>query len=237
MRKLNPAYKLLTFIIASLLVSSTYNIKVNLIIFFIAIILTLTTPGVNKKYWMLSMLVFLFAAFGMFMTGILFPAVEGAGKMAGLLGERVIYVTSINSALKLTSRILAYGGIGMLFTHTTNSMDLIMSFMQQFKLPPKFAYGILAAFHFFPIVKSEYKIVESALKVRGIKVGPLSKKRLIPMFVHAIERSESLAMAMESRGFDNDCPRGVAFEIPFKFYDIAFLVCVNGLIITGIFLL
>ncbi len=236
MKKFNPGYKLLTVIIASLLLSLTYNIKLNLIVFFTALILTLTTPGVNKKYWALSMVPFLLAALGMFMTGLLFPAVPGEGTMVGLLGERVIYATSFESALKLTTRILAYGGLGMLFAFTTNSMDLIMSLMQQFNLSPKFAYGILAAYHFFPIVKSEYKILQAALKVRGIKVGLLSKKRLIPMLVHAIERSQSLAMAMESRGFDDKCPRAVAFKVPVNIFDKLVLVGVNGLIIWGMFL-
>lgn len=237
MRKINPAYKLLTLIIASLLLSLTYNIQLNLIVFFTATILTVTTPGVNRKYWALAMVPFLISAFGMFMTGLIFPAVEGAGTMVGLLGERVIYATSLNSAFKLMTRILAYGGIGMLFAFTTNSMDLIMSLMQQFRLSPKFAYGILAAYHFFPIIKSEYKILESALKVRGIKVGPLSKRRLIPMMVHALERSQSLAMAMESRGFDDKCPRAVAFKVPFSGFDVGFLISVNLLIIVGIIVL
>ncbi|MDD4780699.1 MAG: energy-coupling factor transporter transmembrane component T [Tissierellia bacterium] len=237
MRKLNPGYKLLTLIIASLILSSTYNIKLNLIVFFTAIILTLTTPGINRKYWALSMVPFLVAAFGMFMTGLIFPAAKGAGTMVGLLGERVIYATSLDSALKLTTRILAYGGLGMLFAFTTNSMELIMSLMQQFHMSPKFAYGILAAYHFFPVIKSEYRILGAALKVRGIKAGLFSKKRLFPMIVHAVERSESLAMAMESRGFDDKRPRAIAFKVSLSILDIAFLVGVNVFIIFGIFLL
>lgn len=237
MRKLNPGYKLLTLIIASLILSSTYNIKLNLIVFFTAIILTLTTPGINRKYWALSMVPFLVAAFGMFMTGLIFPATKGAGTMVGLLGERVIYATSLDSALKLTTRILAYGGLGMLFAFTTNSMELIMSLMQQFHMSPKFAYGILAAYHFFPVIKSEYRILGAALKVRGIKAGLFSKKRLFPMIVHAVERSESLAMAMESRGFDDKRPRAIAFKVSLSILDIAFLVGVNVFIIFGIFLL
>lgn len=237
MRKLNPGYKFLTLIIASLLLSLTYNIRLNLIIFGVAIVLTLTTPGVNRKNWAISMIPFLIAAFGMFMTGIIFPAANEGGKIVGLMGERVIYATSFDSALKLTTRILAYGGLGMLFACTTNSMELIMSLMQQFHLSPKFAYGILAAYHFFPVIKSEYKTVDASLKVRGIKAGPFSKKRLFPMLVHAIERSEGLAMAMESRGFDDKSPRGVAFKVKFGIADIGFLIGTNILILAGMFLL
>lgn len=109
-----------------------------------------------------------------------------------------------------------------------------MSLMQQFHLPPKFAYGILAAYHFFPVVREEYGIVGAALKVRGVKAGPISTKRLFPMLVQAMERSESLAMAMESRGFEEQVPRAVAFQVTLRWVDFAFLFGVNGLIIVGL---
>ena len=112
-----------------------------------------------------------------------------------------------------------------------------MSLMQQFRLPPKFAYGILAAYHFFPVVREEYGIVGAALKARGVKAGPLSTKRLFPMLVQAMERSESLAMAMESRGFQNDVPRAVAFRTRVRPVDFVFLLGLNGLIIAGLLFL
>lgn len=237
MKKINPGYKLLTMIIASLLLSTTYNIRLNLIVFLVAMIITIFTPGVNRKNWVIAMVPFIIAAFGMFMTGLIFPAAEEQGKIVGMMGERVIYATSFDNALKLTTRILAYGGIGMFFSCTTNSMDLIMSLMQQFHLSPKFAYGILAAYHFFPLIKNEYKIVGAALRVRGIKTPPFSRKRLFPMLVHAMERSENLSMAMESRGFDDKYPRAVAFKIPFGMRDVVFLVSINVMLLAGIFFL
>jgi energy-coupling factor transport system permease protein len=234
MKSLNPGYKLLTLMIASLLLSSTYNIRLNLIVFGVSVLFTLTTPGINRKKWFIAMIPFLLAAFGMFMTGLTFPASQEQGNIVGVMGDRVIYATSFDNALKLTTRILAYGGLGMLFAYTTDSMNLIMSLMQQFHLPPKFAYGILAAYHFFPVIKHEYQIVGNALKVRGIKSGPFSRKRLFPMLVHAMERSENLSMAMESRGFDDKSPRAVAFRIPFRVTDVAFLLGINALILAGI---
>jgi energy-coupling factor transporter transmembrane protein EcfT len=125
----------------------------------------------------------------------------------------------------------------MLFALTTNSMDFIMSLMQQFCLPPKFADGILAAYHFFPVVRSEYDIVRAALEVRGIRTNPLSRRRVFPILVHALERSESLAMAMESRGFNGAAPRGVAFRIPLRMADYIFLFSIVAGLSAGILLL
>jgi energy-coupling factor transport system permease protein len=129
--------------------------------------------------------------------------------------------------------VLAFGGVGMLFALTTDSMDFIMGLMQQFRLPPKFAYGLLAAYHFFPVVRNEYRVVKSALKVRGIKAGPLSRKRVFPLIVHAFEQSESIAMAMESRGFCNEAPRTIAFVVPLRRVDIVFLAVTVGGVVAG----
>lgn len=239
MRSLNPGYKLLTLTIASLILSFTYNIKVNILVTVISFILTLTTKGVNKKKFFLAMIPFFIAAFGTFMTGLLYgrTGAEEIVTEVALVGQRTLTASNITSGLKLSSRILSYGGLGMIFAFTTNSMDFIMSLMQQFKLPPKFAYGILAAYHFFPVVQSEYGTVGAALKMRGVKAGPFSTKRLFPMLVHALERSESLAMAMESRGFDETHPRAVAFKIPLRARDFVFLFAVNGAVIAGLLLL
>ena len=98
-------------------------------------------------------------------------------------------------------------------------------------------YGILAAYHFFPVVKEEYSVVGAALQVRGVKAGPCSTRRLFPMLVHALERSESLAMAMESRGFENGSPRAVAFWVELRPVDFLFLFGLNGALLAGLILL
>ena len=151
-------------------------------------------------------------------------------------GQRTLFATNWTQGLQLASRILAYGGFGMSFAFTSNAFELVMSLMQQFRLPPKFAYGVLAAYHFFPVVREEFGIVGAALRVRGVKASPFSTKRLLPMMAHALERSESLAMAMESRGFEGPAPRRVAFRVPVRARDVAFLVGVPAAVIAGLIL-
>ncbi|MEG0779380.1 MAG: energy-coupling factor transporter transmembrane component T [Oscillospiraceae bacterium] len=237
MRSLNPGYKLLTLILASLVLSLTYHTRLNLLTAAVALTVTVCTPRVNRRGLLLAMVPFLLTAAGMFTTGLFFSQGGGQALQVSLLGQRTLYATSLESGLQLASRVLAFGGIGMLFAFTTQSMDLIMSLMQQFRLPPKFAYGILAAYHFFPVIRSEYDIVGAALQVRGVKAGPFSPKRLFPMLVHALERSESLAMAMESRGFEDGAPRSVAFRIPLRWVDFLFLLGVPAGLTAGLFLL
>lgn len=237
MRSLNAGYKLLTLMVASLLLSLTYRIRLYVLVSAVSLLLTVCTPGVHRKRLAMAMVPFLLAALGMFTTGLLYADGTQTGLQLAVAGQRVLTAHNITSGLQLATRILAYGSLGMLFAFTTSSMDLIMSLMQQFRLPPKFAYGILAAYHFFPTIRSEYETVGAALRVRGIKASPFSTKRLFPMLVHALERSENLAMAMESRGFQSDSPRSVAFRVPLRARDFLFLLGVNGGIILGLLFL
>ena len=238
MKSLNPGYKLLSLILASLLLSVTFHIRLNLLIAAVCLLVTFCTPGVNRRRLLLGMLPFFLAALGMFTAGLYFGADGGnEGVETTMFGQRTLFASNLTTALQLSSRILAYGGLGMLYAFTSNAFELVMSLMQQFRLPPKFAYVILAAYHFFPVVREEYGIVGAALKARGVKAGPLSTKRLFPMLVQAMERSESLAMAMESRGFHNDVRRAVAFRTRVRPVDFVFLLGLNGLIIAGLLFL
>jgi energy-coupling factor transport system permease protein len=57
------------------------------------------------------------------------------------------------------------------------------------------------------------------------------------MLVQAMERSESLAMAMESRGFQENVPRAVAFRTRVRPADYLFLIGLNGCILLGLIFL
>ena len=56
MRKLNPGYKLLTLIIASLLLSVTFHVELNLLVCLRSLLTILFTPGVNRKRLLLTLI-------------------------------------------------------------------------------------------------------------------------------------------------------------------------------------
>ena len=244
MRSLNPGVKLAALIVASVALSVTFNTKVNLAVAAVSLVVTLATPRVNRRRLALSLVPFALTATALFVTGLLFGssgadaagASAGAGVQSSALGQQALFARDWESAGQLASRVLAYGGLGMLFAFTSDAFELVMSLMQQFGLPPKFAYGILAAYHFFPTVRDEYAQVGAALKVRGVHVGALSSRRVVPMLAHALERSESLAMAMESRGFEDGVPRRCAFRVPLRARDLVFAVGLNVAVIAALVL-
>jgi energy-coupling factor transport system permease protein len=149
-------------------------------------------------------------------------------------GIVTISIASVDTALQLSSRVLAFGALALFFTLTTKPTTFFHSLGQQFKVPPKFTYGILAAYGFLPTIKNEYELVKAAIYVRGVKAGPFSPKRLFPMLVRAFRRSENLAMGMESRGFNPLAKRGQAFKVKLSVFDFVFLFGFVGLVILGL---
>ena len=233
MKRLNPAVKFVCLMVLTFVLAFRHQPILNFA-FFALCIVGILSSGTDVKKLLILLSPILLAAVGMFFTGYRFSAGEG---MPVNSNDMILTGSHVWNGLIHASRVLAFGGLGMLFAFTTDSMELIMSLMQQFRLPPKFAYGILAAYHFFPVVKEEYAVVGAALQVRGVKAGLCSTRRLFPMLVHALERSESLAMAMESRGFESGSPRAVAFRVELRPVDFLFLFGLNGALLAGLILL
>ncbi len=238
MRSLNPGVKLAALIVASLILSVTFNTRVNLAVFAVAFVATVVSPGTNRKGLALAMLPFAITAAALFFMGLMYGSGGNASAAieADAFGQRTLFASDWTTAAQLASRVMAYGGLGLAFAFTSDAFELVMSLMQQFRLPPKFAYGVLAAYHFFPVVRDEYGEVGLALRVRGVRVGPLSPRRVIPMLAHALERSESLAMAMESRGFEDGRERRCAFEVPLRARDLVFAIGLNAAIAVALIL-
>ena len=139
----------------------------------------------------------------------------------------------------LGDKIIAYAGLGILFALTTDGEEFIASLIHQCKLPPKFAYGIIAAVNIMPHMLNELENVRLAYKVRGIKAGYFSPKVLFTMLVNSVRWSESLALAMESKGFSQAGERNRTYYSVTKihYYDFIFSLVLLGLIITGMIFL
>ena len=144
---------------------------------------------------------------------------------------------NLYTALQLATRLLAYAGLGILFALSTEGDFFIASLLHQCHLPPKFAYGILAAFHLMPGMAREYAQVRTAFAVRGLKMGPLSMKPVFTMLVNSVRWSESIAMAMESKGFCGEAPR-TYYTVPrVHWYDLAVAALMVGGVVLGMLFL
>jgi energy-coupling factor transporter transmembrane protein EcfT len=175
------------------------------------------------------------AAFGLFMTGFIFSSDSGTVIVSNL-DNGIVYSSSIGDGLLLSTRILVFAGLGLAFSFTTNMQDFIYSLEQQFRMPKHFAYGILAAFHLLPMMPYEFKKISHAFLARGQRFFPFSPKVLVPFMIKSIRWSESLAIAMESKGFSQGGSRTSLRVIQVRWFDYGFVILSVGLAVFGTFI-
>ena len=230
LKRINPSFKCIAVLVPALMLSFSYKTALNLWVFFVCMIL-LAISRVPILKVMKMLIPVLIAAIGLFMTGYLFSK---PGEVIGSsMGKSIVYPASVESGLMIATRVLAFAGLGMAFSFTTPSKDFVYSLEQQCRMPSQFAYGVLAAFHLAPIMPHEYKKTKYAFAARGQNHFPLSPKILIPFVIKSVRWSESLSIAMESKGFDQEAKRTCLRVMQVRWFDYAFTLSSIGLTFLG----
>lgn len=175
-------------LLSALVVSFQNNLVLNVVLAGIFLVVVSCYRSWQALLKLLGILTL--AAVGVFFSGYFY----GTGATAGSAGP-LLY------GLQLASRIFCFGLLGSSFAATTTLTDFSYSLQQQLRLPSTFAYGLLAAFHIAPLIQIEYQNVRASLAARGVTAVAWSPRLLIPLLVKAVRWSETLAVAMESRGF------------------------------------
>lgn len=237
LEKLNPSVKAGTILISVILLSFQYLITLNLLVFGICMLLLLFCSDANPRRIITLLIPAFIAAFGLFMMGLYFARGNSVTDIpmenvsAVSYSVRAAMSRNLHTAMQLSTRLLAYAGVGILFAATADGEYFIRSLMHQCHLSPKFAYGILAAFHLMPGMVREYRNVRTAFAVRGVPSHALSLKPMFTMLVNAVRWSESVAMAMESKGFCGEAPRSYAFIPKVHWYDwLCSAACLGGIL-------
>lgn len=224
MRTLNPAMKFVTLLCVTFVLAFRYQPVLNIVIFFLCMA-ALLISHVKPKTLGILMLPILLAAVGMFFTGYRFSA---DASMPVAAADFMISDSRVWNGIAQASRVLAYAGVGFLFTLTTDRILMVKSFEKQFHLPQVWAYGLLAAWGIFPQAVQEYKRTRAAFRARGISVFPVSPALLKPLLVKSVRWSEELSIAMESKGFSGEEKRTEYIQVKIRLRDWIFLIfCVT----------
>ena len=182
---MNPGLKLLLVMAIALEMSFTQSLIVNVILI-----------GVSFIYILFNRVTFK-ALIGLIFWP-LFPAL-------GLFVSQWLYGSAgIHFAWILFTRIYAYVFLGATFTLTSSITDLALTLEQDFRLPSKFAYGVLAAFNLMPKINEEVQIIKTSALMRGEALHFWSPKLYFKAILSSIQWSQNLAEAMTSHGFVED---------------------------------
>ncbi len=218
---LNPTVKALTIIGLVFLLAFLFDPVTPLIYICWTMVVTFWFGTFKTKHYIYYFLPFLLFAFGMFWTTLVFSDKSASsGETLSLLGINVP-AEDVWVATSLGLRVLTFATLSLLFLFTTNMVHFILSLIQQLKLPPKIAYGVLAGYRFLPMLKTEFQQVLAAHRIRGVNKPETWKEWIvqyqrmaIPLLAGAIRKAERTAVAMESKGFTSDRER--TFYRPMK---------------------
>ena len=226
LEKINPFIKVVTILVCGILMALTSSWKLNLALLIAALLALLLLSNCKLSSLVKTFVPVILLAGAVFVSGMSY------GKSAAQSAS-IYDVASMDSALLLSTRILAYVGMGMVFALSTDQKEFIMSLMHQAHVKPKFAYGVLAAVNLIPTLRREWDEVNLAYRARKKRTGLLPIGPLFNTLVNGIRWSENVAMAMESKGFDGDGSRTFAITTRVRAGDICFAVLCIGLMAAG----
>ncbi len=214
--RMNPLVKVVTILVVCIMMALTSTWQINLFIVALCTLCLIFLSDCSMLAWIKTMIPVCLLAFAIFTSAL-------AGGIPEADSSSIYQVTSLGSALLLSTRILAYVSLGLSFALSTDPTEFAMSLIHQAHVPPKFAYGVLAAYNLIPTLRREWDEVNLAYRARGKSTGILPLGPLFNTLVNGIRWSENVAMAMESKGFDTEADRTYALttNVHVKDYIIA----------------
>lgn len=188
---INPVIKLTTLFLLSFTVLFTASWETNYFLSAIMLLDILTTAYQKKTSFFFSLIGLGLLSLTYFVTGMRFASADHV-----LTSHHIL-----EAGLQLSSRCFVLGMIGLNLAYTVKKEQLMASLIQQGKLPMKIAYSIYAALHLTELMKEEYRYSKIALQMRGRNPIISEIDALFAMMVRLLRWADSLAIAMECRGF------------------------------------
>ncbi len=227
LHRLNPAFKLVFFLLLFLLLLFVHNPNYITNFTFVPLLLVLFATGHRKKFIFILMVPFLLLFFSSATSMIFFGEGSTTWWKWGL-----IHITeeSFYRGVHIGFRALNFALLGLLFALTTRPVYLFYSLIQQLKVPPRFAYSFMAAIRILPVMMEEFQQLRAALLIRGVKkkkgMGRVMQSitlYAVPLLSQSIRRAHRIAVAMESKQFNNR-ERTYYYKQNFSKLDVYFLI-------------
>ncbi len=199
MRKTNDLlFLFLAFIylIPVLFSSSAFLSLASLILAFVNILIW---RKIKFKHLLVLIAVLIIPLSSVFITVLLYTkGADSSPIIAHFLGFP-IYQLAFDTAILLTVRSFCLTVISFIFLLAINSNVLVLSLMQNLKLPVSIGYALLSTFNAFIYMKEEFLRIRLAYRMRFQKqIFPM--KLLIPILVSASRYAHYAGLSLESKG-------------------------------------
>ncbi|CAI2689533.1 hypothetical protein AKUH4B412M_11980 [Apilactobacillus kunkeei] len=201
---MNPVLKLLMMLMIALEISFTTSVRLNLVIFIVSLIYLIFFASFKRIIYLL------------FVTLIPAIGIYFAQKINGNYQYGILLVT----------RLYAFVTLGGTYTCKTSIEDLAGSLEQNFRVPSKFAYGVMGAFNLIETIKQEIIDIKLAAKMRNVHLSYVSPTLYFKSILAAMNWSTLLAQGMNSHLFVEGSRRTHFKKITIKTTDYLILIVV-----------
>ena len=234
LQRINPVVKGISVLVPVFLLANVFDAGLPLFYFAWATLLTFLFGKVHIKVWLFLFAPCLFLAAVTLWNAVLFPApAEQTGAVLWTFWWVEVTTNTLENGLSLSARVLAFTSLSLLFVLTTKPTEFMLSAMQQARLPPKLAYSILAGYRFLPLIRQEFRHLQQAGRIRGVRRARTPTEKLkqikrttVPLLALAIRKAEQTALSMEARGFTGSRKRTYYHQMTISYLDGIFPVLV-----------
>ncbi|WP_227935427.1 energy-coupling factor transporter transmembrane component T family protein [Alkalihalobacillus deserti] len=241
LQRVNPTMKLVSMFIVIIFMIPIFDPWTPLVLLTLTITAITLLGGVSFRFLLMILLPFSLFAFSFIWISVVFPDERGETILFNI-GSMPVALENVLVGLSLGLRSFVFASWSLLFVLTTEPTKFMLSLVQHCKLPPRFGYGMMAAYRFLPLFRQELTQVRAAHRIRGLGEArgikgrvKETKRYIIPLLASAIRKAERVAIAMESKGFDGDRQRSYYHRVPWSKYDlifgIALVVLYSGMIV------
>ncbi len=228
LQRVNPTIKLMSMLIVIFFMVMVYEPWTPFILLIITLFTIRFLGGISFRFLIMILLPFSLFSISFIWINVVFPATRGETVLFNI-GTIPVALENVLMGLSLGLRSLVFASWSLLFVLTTEPTKFMLSLIQHCKLPPRFGYGIMAAYRFIPLFKQELNQIRAAHRIRGLGESRTLKGRLIeikrysiPLLASAIRKAERVAIAMESKGFDGNHKRSFYHVICWSKNDFIF---------------
>lgn len=203
----NPMIKLAVIVFMTVLVCVSYFPVFPLVTFLLAFVTIWIGGKIPLGNLLRRLMMFLFVSVVFMVSMLLMRGLNEEEGIVFRLGILRWTEKDLVHSITLGFRILALVTMSMGFVLTTRPRDLVLSLIQQCKIPVVHGYAVMATYRFLPELQHHVDTVHLAQEIRGIpwNKGIVSRftspfRVSLPLFCLAARRGERIACAMESRG-------------------------------------
>lgn len=212
--RLTGLTKLLGFLLISLAVMFSYDIRYVSFVFIFSILVFKMAKLKLSDVKIILLYVIVFIIVNMIFTYIFAPeyGVEIFGTRNELFTIYGRYTMTKEQILYMTTKAIKYIAvipIGIVFFFTTNPSEFASS-LNRIGVPSKAAYAVGLTLRYFPDIQRDYTEISLSQQARGLELSSKSKFLdrvknylliIIPLIFSSIDRVETIGDAMDLRGF------------------------------------